>query len=158
VLTGLEGFQIDEFVKKASEKFEVTRFDTPGALTQYWEQPAADRIRIGVAAKGTDVIYMLDRPRNGSLDVAVLHTDILEGILGISAEAVRDEHYIRYVRGLEAATDIVADGEAEIAFLLEATTVQQVADTSFNGGCMPQKSTDFYPKLLTGLTIYKLEK
>ena len=53
---------------------------------------------------------------------------------------------------------MVVTGQAELAFLLEATTVQQVADTSFGGGCMPQKSTDFYPKLLTGLTIYKLEK
>ena len=158
VLTGLQGFEIEDFVKKASEKFEVTKFDTPGALMQVWEQPALDRIRIGVAARGADVIYMLERPRDGALDVDVLHTDILEGLLGISSEAVRDEHYIKYVRGLENATDMVANGKAEVAFLLEATTVQQVADTSFSGGCMPQKSTDFYPKLLTGLTIYKLEK
>jgi uncharacterized protein (DUF1015 family) len=158
VLTGLNGFNIEDFVAKARNKFEVTQFDTPGALTQVWEQPAMDRIRIGVAAKGSDGIYLLERPRNGALDVDVLHTDILEGVLGISPEAVRDEHYIKYVRGLETATDLVADGKAEVAFLLEATTVQQVADTSFGGGCMPQKSTDFYPKLLTGLTIYSLEK
>lgn len=158
VLKGLEGFNQDEFVQKASEKFEVTQFDTPGSLAQAWEQPALERIRIGVAAKGADRIYMLERPRNGSLDVDVLHTDILQGVLGISPEAVRDEHYIKYVRGLDVATGMVADGKAEVAFLLEATTVQQVADTSFGGGCMPQKSTDFYPKLLTGLTIYKLEK
>jgi uncharacterized protein (DUF1015 family) len=45
-----------------------------------------------------------------------------------------------------------------VAFLLEPTAIQQVADTSFSGGVMPQKSTDFYPKMLTGLTIYRLEK
>ena len=158
VLKGLQGFEIEDFVKKAGANFEVTKFDTPGALMQVWEQPALDRIRIGVAARGTDAIYMLERPRDGALDVDVLHTDILEGLLGITSEAVRDEQYIKYVRGLENATDMVANGKAEVAFLLEATTVQQVADTSFSGGCMPQKSTDFYPKLLTGLTIYKLEK
>jgi uncharacterized protein (DUF1015 family) len=157
VLTGLEGFDIQDFIQKADGKFAVMQIDTPGALAQVWEQPAMDRVRIGVAAKGADVIYLLERPRDGALDVDVLHTDILQGILGISPEAVRDEHYIKYVRGLENATDMVADGKAEVAFLLEATTVQQVADTSFGGGCMPQKSTDFYPKLLTGLTIYKLE-
>ncbi len=48
--------------------------------------------------------------------------------------------------------------EARIAFLLEPVSVQQVADVAFSGGVMPQKSTDFYPKLLSGLTIYKLER
>jgi uncharacterized protein (DUF1015 family) len=158
VLAGLHGFDLDAFLEKAKRKFAVTRFDTPGALTQAWEQPAADRVRIGVAAKGANAIYMLERERKNDLDVQVLHDEILEGLLGISPDAVRDEHYIKYVRGLENATDMVADGKAEVAFLLEATSVQQVADTSFGGGCMPQKSTDFYPKLLTGLTIYKLGK
>ena len=45
-----------------------------------------------------------------------------------------------------------------IAFLLEPTTIEQVAAVAFSGGVMPQKSTDFYPKLLSGLTIYKLER
>jgi uncharacterized protein (DUF1015 family) len=158
VLAGLKNFDLDLFLDKAKEKFEIRRFDSPAALKQAWEQPELDRIRIGVVAQNATTIYMLERPRNGDLDVQVLHADILEGLLGISPEAVRDEHYIKYVRGLENAADMVADGDAQVAFLLEATTVQQVADTSFGGGCMPQKSTDFYPKLLTGLTIYKLEK
>ena len=143
--------------EKACEKFSVLQLDTPGALKQLWEQPAPDKIRIGVALRGSDRIYLLERPRNGQLDVPVLHQELIEGALGITPEQVRDEHFIKYVRGLENATDMVANG-AQIAFLLEATTVQQVADTSFGGGVMPQKSTDFYPKLLTGLTIYKLEK
>jgi uncharacterized protein (DUF1015 family) len=62
------------------------------------------------------------------------------------------------VRGLDAAYDKVQNGSAQIGFLLEPTTVQQVADIAFSGGVMPQKSTDFYPKVLTGLTIYKLER
>jgi uncharacterized protein (DUF1015 family) len=158
VLAGLQGFDLDAFLEKAKQKFALTKFDTPAALAQAWEQPAADRVRIGLAADGANAIYSLERERKYDLDVQVLHDEILEGLLGISPEAVRDEHYIRYVRGLENATGMVVDGKAEVAFLLEATTVQQVADTSFGGGCMPQKSTDFYPKLLTGLTIYKLEK
>jgi uncharacterized protein (DUF1015 family) len=157
VLTDLPNFNQDEFFRKAGEKFSILQLDTPGALTQLWEQPALDKIRIGVALRGSDRIYLLERPRNGQLDVPVLHEELIEGGLGITQEQVRDEHFIKYVRGLENATDMVANG-AQIAFLLEATTVQQVADTSFSGGVMPQKSTDFYPKLLTGLTIYRLEK
>jgi uncharacterized protein (DUF1015 family) len=58
---------------------------------------------------------------------------------------------------MDAAYGKVREGGAEIAFLLEPTTIQQVADVAFSGGVMPQKSTDLYPKLLSGLTIYKLE-
>jgi uncharacterized protein (DUF1015 family) len=70
---------------------------------------------------------------------------------------VREGKYIRYVRGMEPALEAVEDGDAQLALLLEATTVQQVADCAFNGRCMPQKSTDFYPKLLSGLTIYSID-
>lgn len=64
--------------------------------------------------------------------------------------------HIEYVRGLDAAYDKVRDA-ADVAFLLEPTTIEQVANVAFSGGVMPQKSTDFYPKLLSGLTIYKLQ-
>jgi uncharacterized protein (DUF1015 family) len=158
VLTGLKDFDPEKFLDKAKQNFENRRFASIDALKQALEHADPDRIRIGLVAQGAKAVYLLERPRAGRLDVDVLHTDILEGLLAISPEAVRDEHYIKYVRGLENAVDMVSAGQAEVAFLLEATTIQQVADTSFGGGCMPQKSTDFYPKLLTGLTIYKLEK
>jgi uncharacterized protein (DUF1015 family) len=157
VLTDLPHFNSDGFFKKAAEEFQVLQLDTPSALKQLLEQPAQEKIRIGVALRGADRIYLLERARNGQLDVPVLHQELIEGALGVTAEQVRDEKFIKYVRGLENATTMVANG-AQIGFLLEATTVQQVADASFSGGVMPQKSTDFYPKLLTGLTIYKLEK
>jgi len=157
VLTDLPNFNSDDFFKKAAKKFQVLQLDTASALKQLLEQPAQDKIRIGVAVRGADRIYLLERARDGQLDVPVLHEELIEGALGVTAEQVRDEHFIKYVRGFENATTMVANG-AQIGFLLEATTVQQVADASFGGGLMPQKSTDFYPKLLTGLTIYKLEK
>jgi uncharacterized protein (DUF1015 family) len=78
--------------------------------------------------------------------------------VGISEEAVRDERHISYVRGIDPAIATVRDGSAQVAFLLQPTPIQQVADVAFSGGVMPQKSTDFYPKLLSGLTIYKLER
>ena len=55
-----------------------------------------------------------------------------------------------------AAVDEVRKGAAQIAFLLKPTSVEQVASTSFGGGVMPQKSTDFYPKLLSGMAVYRL--
>ena len=88
----------------------------------------------------------------------VLHEDLLGTALGISEDAVREQKHIEYIRGLDAAYAKIRDGGAQIAFLLEPVSVQEVADVAFSGGVMPQKSTDFYPKLLSGLTIYKLEQ
>ncbi len=88
----------------------------------------------------------------------VLHEELLGAALGIGEDAVREQKHIEYVRGLDAAYAKVHGGGAQIAFLLEPVSVQQVADVAFSGGVMPQKSTDFYPKLLSGLTIYKLER
>jgi len=105
-----------------------------------------------------DRLFLLeDRTARGALDVQVLHEKLLGKALGIGEAAVRDEKHLRYVRGLDAAIEEARKGAAQIAFLLKPTSVQQVADVSFAGGVMPQKSTDFYPKLLSGLTIYKLD-
>ncbi len=127
-------------------------------LKRIFQQPAPDKIRIGLAF-GTGRCRLYERDRKpGELDVKVLHQELLGKALGISDEAVREEKHIEYVRGLDAAYAKVRDGGAQIAFLLEPTSMEQVAEVAFSGGVMPQKSTDFYPKLLSGLTIYKLEQ
>jgi uncharacterized protein (DUF1015 family) len=88
--------------------------------------------------------------------VPVLHREILDGWLGIGEDAVREEKYIQYVRGMDAAAAEVRERGAQIAFLLDPTPIDEMARVAFDGGVMPQKSTDFYPKLLTGVTIYRL--
>lgn len=159
VVAGIEGFEAAEFLRKAGAYFEISHLDSLTALTREWEQPAPNRIRIGVVREGSRTVYLLGRDRReDELDVEVLHDELLSGALGIDAEAVKEQRFLKYVRGADAAAAAVSEGKAQIAFLLEPTSVQQVADSAFNGRCMPQKSTDFYPKLLTGLTIYKLEK
>ncbi len=80
-------------------------------------------------------------------------------MLGIGEEAVREEKYIHYVRGVDAAAAELRqglNGGAQVAFLLEPTPIEDMARIAFAGGVMPQKSTDFYPKLLSGVTIYSL--
>ncbi len=125
-------------------------------VRELFRTPAPARLRIAVALS-SGRFFVIDRPRKpGELDVQVLHHDILAGQLGIGEEAVREERCLRYIRGLDEASAPVASGEAQAAFLLEPVTVEQVAEVAFSGGVMPQKSTDFYPKLLSGMTIYKL--
>jgi uncharacterized protein (DUF1015 family) len=159
VVNGLESFDPDAFLAKAGERFQVMKFDTLNAMSQVLEQPALDKVRIGVSRLGSPNTWLLERDRQpADIDVDVLHRELLEGALGIDPEAVREQKFIRYIRGMENAAGIVADGNAQYAFLLESTTVQQVADAAFGGRCMPQKSTDFYPKLLSGLCIWRIEK
>ena len=108
---------------------------------------------------GLEPLYVYEAERAaGELDVPVLHQRLLGGALGIDEEAVREERNTRYMRGVEPAIAEVRRGAAQAAFLLEPTPIDEMARIAFAGGVMPQKSTDFYPKLLSGLTIYKLER
>jgi uncharacterized protein (DUF1015 family) len=91
------------------------------------------------------------------LDVVLLHRLILEKGLGITAEAVVAESNVRYEREVDAAIAAVDRGDAQLACLLNPVRVQQVVEIALGGDVLPQKSTDFYPKLLSGLAIYRIE-
>ena len=156
LVNGLSGDGLpDSFLQSAAGEFQVDEVSSLDALKHAWEQ-SGDRTIIG-AAIGNRLFRAEARHARGDLDVRVLHDQMLGKVLGIGEEAVRDEKHLRYIRGIDAAVEEARQGSAQIAFLLKPTSVQQVADTSFGGGVMPQKSTDFYPKLLSGLTIYKID-
>jgi uncharacterized protein (DUF1015 family) len=91
------------------------------------------------------------------LDVVLLHRLILEKSLGISAEAVASEQNVGYKREADGAIAAVDRGEAQLALLLNPASVHQVADIALGGDVLPQKSTDFYPKLLSGVAIFRVE-
>ena len=86
----------------------------------------------------------------------ILHQLVLQRVLGISEEAIREQRYISYVRDAGEAIARARQG-ANVVFLMNPVRMEQVRDTAFAGEVLPQKSTDFYPKLLSGLTIYALE-
>jgi len=90
------------------------------------------------------------------LDVVQLHRVMLERVLGISEEAIRNQENVRYERDAFEAISWVRQG-ANVAFLMNPAKIEQVRDIAFGGEVLPQKSTDFYPKLLSGLAIYALE-
>jgi len=88
-----------------------------------------------------------------SLDVAVLHRLILEPGLGIDKENMARQLNLSYTRDFDEACRAVRRGEAQGAFLLNATRVDQIRDVAAAGEKMPQKSTYFYPKLITGAVM-----
>ncbi|HKN60675.1 MAG TPA: DUF1015 domain-containing protein [Candidatus Acidoferrales bacterium] len=91
------------------------------------------------------------------LDVVLLHRLILDKGLGITAEAVTAEKNLSYEREMDAAIAAVDKGDAQLACLLNPVRVQQVMDIALGGDVLPQKSTDFYPKMLSGVAIYRVE-
>ena len=89
------------------------------------------------------------------LDVVLLHQGILEPAMGVTPHAVAAEANLSYEREFNAALDAVERG-AQVAFLLNPVDVDVVMKVATSGEVMPQKSTDFYPKLLSGITMYRV--
>ncbi|MFC1668421.1 DUF1015 domain-containing protein [Chlamydiota bacterium] len=92
-----------------------------------------------------------------SLDLSVLHTQVLEKLCGITEDVLREGKHVSYAREAKKAFGMVNSGEARCLFLVNPTKISSVLSVTQEGDRMPQKSTDFYPKLLTGLTFYKME-
>ena len=155
VLRNLNGFDARAFFKDAANGWTIAKYDSVAALKDELHRSQHDRVRIGVVTAGA--VHLLERARkHDELDVPVLHSEILGQRLGIGEEAVREEKFITYVRGMDAAIAQVSGQGAQIAFMMEPTPIEDMARIAFSGGVMPQKSTDFYPKLLSGVTIYRL--
>jgi uncharacterized protein (DUF1015 family) len=91
-----------------------------------------------------------------TLDVAILHVGILETFFGIDEARLRDEANVTYWREPDKAAELVQTGQAQLAFFLNPTDVQDVKAIADARSRMPQKSTDFYPKLLSGIVINDL--
>jgi uncharacterized protein (DUF1015 family) len=99
----------------------------------------------------------LGPPALRQLDVTVLHSVILAPILGIDAAAMESQSYLGYTHDTAEAMARVAAGEAQAAFFMNATKVEEVLAACEAGFVLPQKSTYFQPKLATGLVMYGLD-
>jgi uncharacterized protein (DUF1015 family) len=156
VVYGLRDFDARRFLGRAKDVFDVTPVASVDDLRKAWAEEHESLVRIGAALP--DGLYLFETARSpGVLDVRLLHQGVLENLLSIGESEIRAESHLRYLRGLGPAVEAVRRGEAQAAFLLEAPKIDEVAQVAFSGGVMPQKSTDFYPKLLSGLTIYRLD-
>ncbi len=91
------------------------------------------------------------------LDVTILHSLILERVLGIDKENMANQVNLTYTRSAEEAVQSVDKGESCACFLLNPTRVEEIGQVAANGEKMPQKSTYFYPKLITGLVMNQFD-
>ena len=170
VVHSLTEFSAERFVSTLRSYFNVEAIPSKLDATQ-----ATNRLR-EAGQSGTALLaitperdYLLTNPRANaspfgglsaqqqSLDVVQLHKIVLESVLGLSEESIRNQENISYLRDAAEAIARVRNQQANLAFLVNPVRMDQMRDIAFAGEVMPQKSTDFYPKMLTGLTIYALE-
>jgi uncharacterized protein (DUF1015 family) len=171
VVHGLPSFSADQLQSGAREFFKVEEVgrEIDGAAAAALLREAG-RASCALIVATADRVLLMHLPkavgtnrfaglslRQQSLDVVQLHKCLLEGVLNISEEAIRKQQNISYYREAEEALSQVRSGAAQAAFLMNPVRMEQVRDIAFAGEVLPQKSTDFYPKLLSGLTIYAME-
>jgi uncharacterized protein (DUF1015 family) len=174
VVTGIENFSSPDFITKASAFFTITEIAGPSPARTYPASDLIDRLTktpgdpfIAVTGDGDYILAPKPEaiapllaglpPKQRQLGVAQLHTVVLDHLLGLTEDKIRATGNIQYLRDADEAVDLVQSAQANIAFLIKPITLDQLKDVSLSGEVMPQKSTDFYPKLLSGLAIYALD-
>ena len=168
VVHSLPAFDPALFAHAAEEFFTVNAIPLSDA-PQYMETLGRQQGTAFVAVTRAGALLLRSKPepiaaalaglpeRQRQLDLSHLHSILLDRILGLDAEKVREQTNIRYLRDAGEAVEQVRRGEADVTFLTNPVTMEQLREVAFAGDVMPQKSTDFFPKLLSGLTIYALD-
>ena len=168
VVHSLPGFDPAAFAHAAEEFFTVEKLPESDA-SAYIELLGRQQGTTFVAVTRTGALLLRSKPeavssalahlpeRQRQLDLSHLHSIILDRLLGLDAEKVREQTNLRYLRDAAEAVDQVRRSEADVAFLTNPVTMEQLREVAFAGDVMPQKSTDFFPKLLSGLAIYALD-
>jgi uncharacterized protein (DUF1015 family) len=166
----LPDFDFAGLCAAAKAAFDISGGDerTPEAIEARLAQEGAARVVFAVRVPGESAttwfalkpivdLSALGPPSLRKLDVTVLHGVILGSLLGIDAEALANQSFLSYTHDTKEAISRVAAGEAQAAFLMNATKVGEVLAACEAGFVLPQKSTYFQPKLATGLVMYGLD-
>lgn len=168
VVHSLAGFNNRQFDGAAETYFNIERlpdWDGTGYIGRLRDQAGPAFVTVTrdgaylMKSKAEAAARVLEHlpERQRQLDLSHLHTIVLEKLLGLDPAKIREQTNIRYLRDANEAVEQVRSAEANIAFLTNPVSMEQLREVAFAGEVMPQKSTDFYPKLLSGLAIYALE-
>ncbi len=178
VVANVPNFSFAGFRAALADAFDVHSYPFNGSAdrARAYEQFRRDLLRgreqraIGAyAGDGAFYIFVLKKeanlevllqgvsPAQRRLDIVLLHRLILERGLKITQDAVKTEKNITYEREMDTAIGEVDSGRAQLCFLLNPVSVETVAEMAMGGEVLPQKSTDFFPKLMSGITMYRLK-
>lgn len=163
LIKNLKDFDLRRFIKDAEKYFDVQPSDESKISH---DLSAAKEKAFGLySSQGVFLLKLKDAGIMGktlagktreyqNLDVVILHTLLIEHTLKIKPEEI--ENHVKYERGIDKAIEHVKKGEFQFCFLMNPTKPSQVRDVAQQRERMPQKSTDFYPKMLSGLVFYDL--
>jgi uncharacterized protein (DUF1015 family) len=173
VLSNMPGLDTSSLLAQLRGYFRLAHFPRAArqeALAGLRQQ--SHRGRFAVALAGSQDVFVAS-PENRSvieaaigtvppvvraLDVTVLDTLVLRGLLGIDCAVAAEEGRLRYTHDDAAALDAVERGDAQVAFLMNPPRISDVRTVCLAGETMPEKSTYFYPKLLTGLVFHPFDE
>jgi len=151
-----------EVLERAGRYFDVALVENRAALERALAQADPARPSFGFHDGRFALLTLRDRavlerllPQRSSewcgLDVTALHELFIERVLRVGKDAVEQQKNIAYLRDAQAGYEAVSRGEADFLLLMNPTRIEQVRACTAAGERMPQKSTDFYPKVITGL-------
>jgi uncharacterized protein (DUF1015 family) len=160
---------IGEILNKARKYFQVQEIKDRASLEAEMDQGAGRIGQIGLVSQ--DGIYLLilkdhqimadlapDRVQAWrDLDVSILHLLILDHIMDVDQKAIDNLENIKYLREPDLGYQEVSQSEGALLFILNATRIDQVTACTEAGEKMPQKSTDFYPKIVTGFAMLPVQ-
>ncbi len=163
----VEGFDAATFLNRLEEHFSVTGLAGRTELKTYLDASTSS-YSYGVVTGGSVYGITLKDGAAGLLDsdispalqqlgLVVLHEVVLNRVLGIGQEALARQTNIVYVKDDAEVFRALDEGKAQLGFVVKPATVGQVLAVSESGGVMPQKSTFFYPKIMTGLVFKPLD-
>ena len=176
LLFNLDNFHSEQLLKSLKANFNIQVFPFENSeeknkmrddLFQQMKLKEKDQFSFGLYL-GTGSFYLLKLKANpfvddsttpkefSKMEAFILHSLIIEKIMGIKKESIKNQSCICYKKNEKEAIEMVDSGKYQIAFFLNPTRMEQVKKAAGAGLRMPQKSTFFYPKLLSGLVINPL--
>ena len=169
IVRNLESFDRENLLCHCEESFDITRnlsreeaerrlkeaYDRKKAAFLLYTKSGYDLLVSKLSAVPENLLAGSESLR--SLDVSILHSLVLEKIMGIDKENMAKQINLTYTRSEIEAEQAVDSGAAQCAFMLNPTRVEEIKNVALDGEKMPQKSTYFYPKLVTGLVMNGLE-
>ncbi len=169
VVKHLDANALASFESLARKVFEVEEFEDRDRMRS--ELARRGRGALGVALRGAQKMWLLRlRDRHAletalpqtpaevrELDVSILHAMVFDRIFGVKSAAIKAGGNLEYTIDADGALEAVSSGRADGAFLMNPPSIEDVQRVSDSGATMPEKSTYFYPKLITGLFMNPLD-
>ncbi len=167
-ILNLPKFDVQAILQKAKKYFDIKEFEDREQALFSMKTAGTDSTAFLALMRDTRGVFLFKLKPNTRLeeffplstsslvrhlDVNVLHRLFIQEILSISEEDVREQKFLKYYKDVKEEMKDFDAGRLQIAFFLNPTRIEQVVEVSKTGEKMPQKSTFFHPKVMTGLVM-----